>query len=234
MMAILLDVAVVAVLVFFLWRGAKRGFVLTVCGLAAVVVALVGASFLANLLAEPVAKAVEPIVSERIQESLSEAIQGTEFTATGGGVAETPEEVSLPGVIEHLKENDLFRGFADAFQEAVDKGVAEVTTNAAQSVAHFAAVQIAHHVLFILGFILVLILWFILSHALDLITRLPVLNTLNEVGGGVVGLLKGLLILCLVGAVLRFCGWPAPETVAETHILRFFTNENPIVRVFGL
>ena len=45
------DIAILAILVLFAWRGASRGFVLSLCGLLAVIVAFVGASFLANLLA---------------------------------------------------------------------------------------------------------------------------------------------------------------------------------------
>ena len=48
------DIAIVVILILFAWRGASRGFVLSLCGLLAVVVAFVGASFLANLLAPKV------------------------------------------------------------------------------------------------------------------------------------------------------------------------------------
>ena len=140
---IIYDIIIAAVLLFFLWRGYCKGFVLTLCSLLAVFVALIGASVLSNALAEPAAKAVEPVVAARIQESLAEAIQNTEFVSVDGGVAEKPEEIALAGVIQHLKETELFQGFADAFQKAVDSGVAEVTANAAQALAHFAAVQIA-------------------------------------------------------------------------------------------
>ena len=154
---IIYDIIIAAVLLFFLWRGYCKGFVLTLCSLLAVFVALIGASVLSNALAEPAAKAVEPVVAARIQESLAEAIQNTEFVSVDGGVAEKPEEIALAGVIQHLKETELFQGFADAFQKAVDSGVAEVTANAAQALAHFAAVQIARIVIFVIAFFAVLI-----------------------------------------------------------------------------
>ena len=49
------DVIIAAVLLFFLWRGYRRGFVLTLCSLLAVFVALIGASILSNALADPAA-----------------------------------------------------------------------------------------------------------------------------------------------------------------------------------
>ena len=62
------DVIIAAVLLFFLWRGYVKGFVLTLCSLLAVFVALIGASILSNVLAEPVAKAIEPVVSSSIHD----------------------------------------------------------------------------------------------------------------------------------------------------------------------
>ena len=50
MSGIVLDLILAALLLFFLWRGYSKGFVLTLCGLLAVVVAFVGASFLAGVL----------------------------------------------------------------------------------------------------------------------------------------------------------------------------------------
>lgn len=224
---IIYDIIIAAVLLFFLWRGYAKGFVLTLCSLLAVFVALIGASILSNALAEPVAKAVEPIVATRIQDSLSEAIKTTEFVADDGGVAQSPEEVALTGVIEHLKENELFQGFADAFQKAVDSGIAEVTTNAAQSLAHFVAVQIARTVIFAVAFIAVLIAWFFISHALDLVAKLPVLSTVNAWGGGAIGLVKGGLIIFIV--VWLFCdSYIPPEAVEGSYLLKFFVTVSPL------
>lgn len=221
------DVMIAAVLLFFLWRGYRRGFVLTLCSLLAVFVALIGAFILSNALAEPAAKAVEPIVHQRIQASLTEAIRQTEFIAADGGVAETPEEIALAGVIGHLKESDLFQGFADAFQKAVDSGVAEVTSNAAQTLAHFVAVQIARMVIFVIAFAAVLIAWFFFSHTLDLVAKLPVLNTVNQWAGGAVGLCKGALIVFIAVWLLRGSYIPL-EAVEETYLLNFFATVSPL------
>ena len=57
---IVYDIGIAAVLLFFVWLGYRKGLVLTLCSLLAVFVALIGASFLSNALAEPVAKAIEP------------------------------------------------------------------------------------------------------------------------------------------------------------------------------
>lgn len=224
---IIYDLIIAAVLLFFVWLGYKKGLVLTLCSLLAVFVALIGASILSNALAEPAAKAVEPIVAARIQESLSEAIKSTEFVAADGGVAQSPEEIALAGVIGHLKETELFQGFVDTFQKAVDAGVAEVTANAAQSLAHFVAVQIARTVIFAVAFFAILIAWWFLSHTLDLVAKLPVLSTVNAWGGGAVGLVKGALVVYIAVWLFRDSYIP-PEAVEGSYLLKFFSTVSPL------
>lgn len=224
---IIYDLIIAAVLLFFVWLGYRKGLVLTLCSLLAVFVALIGASILSNALAEPAAKAIEPIVAERIQESLTEAIQSTEFASVDGGVAQLPEEVDLAGVIEHLKETKLFQGFAEAFQKAVDSGVAQVTANAAQSLAHYVAVQIARMVIFAVAFLAILIGWWFLSHALDLVAKLPVLSTVNAWGGGAVGLVKGALIAYIAVWLLRGSYIPL-AAIEDSYLLKFFATVNPL------
>ena len=224
---ILYDIALLAILAFFLWRGYRKGFVLTLCSLLAIFVALIGASFLSNALAEPVAKAVEPVVERRIQAALTEAIRNTEFVAVDGGVAETPEELPLNAVVEQLKESKVFQGFADSFQKAVDTGVTKVATHAAQALAHFVAVQIARMVIFVIAFFAVLIAWFFLSHALDLVAKLPVLNSVNRWGGGAAGLVKGALVLFIAAWLLKDSYIPS-EAVENTFLLKFFCTASPL------
>lgn len=224
---ILYDIAILMILAFFLWRGYRKGFVLTLCSLLAVFVALVGASFLSNTLAEPMAKAVEPVVERRIQDALTEAIRSTEFAAVNGGVAQTPEELPLNAVIEQLKESRLFQGFAEAFQKAVDNGAAEVATHAAQALAHFVAVQIARMVIFVIAFFAVLIAWHFLSRALDLVAKLPVLSSVNRWGGGAAGLVKGALVLFIAAWLLKDSYLPA-EAVEHSFLLNFFCTASPL------
>ena len=224
---IILDVIAFALILFFLWRGCEKGFVLTLCGFLAVFVALIGASILSNALAEPVAKAVEPVIERRIQDALTEAIQQTEFVSVDGGVAQSPEELPLSAVIQQLKDSGLYRSFANAFQSAVDSGVAEVTANAAKSLAHFVAVQIARTVLFALAFFAVLIAWSFLSRALDLVARLPVLSSVNRWGGGAIGLCKGVLIVMAAAWLLQDSFIPK-SMVEETILLKFLCSVNPV------
>lgn len=219
---IIYDIIIAAVLLFFLWRGYRRGLVLTLCSLLAVFVALIGASILSNTLADPVAKAIEPVVASSIHDTVTSYYQqGSEAGASSPGEEDWLAQLPLEELLRPLKESRAFQGFADTFQKAVDSGVADAAAHAAQALAHFAAVQIARTAIFSVAFIAVLIAWNILSHALDLVTRLPVLNGLNRWTGAAVGLVKGAAIVFIAVWLLRSSYIP-PEAAESTLLLRAF------------
>jgi len=221
------DLAIAAILILFTWLGSRKGLVLTLASLLAVFVALVGASFLSDALAEPVAKAIEPAVASSIHDTVTSYYQ--RVPAVDASVEENDWLAQLPleELVEPLKESRFFQGFADAFQKAVDNGVDQAVTHAAQALAHFVAVQIARAVLFAVAFFAILIAWYFASHALDLVAHLPVLSSVNRWGGGIAGFVKGAVVLFIAAWLLRDSFLP-PETVRNTVLLKFFCTSSPL------
>lgn len=221
------DLAVLAILLFFVWLGARRGLVLTLCSLLAVFVALIGASFLSDALAEPVAKAIEPAVARSIHDQVSSYWQRTpEADSSAGEEDDWLSQLPLEELLEPLRESRFFQGYVETFQQAVDDGVARIVTHAAQALARYVAVQIARTVIFVLAFFAILMAWWFLSHALDLVARLPVLSTVNRWGGGIAGFVKGALVLFIAGWLLK--GSLPPEAVRQTVLLKFFCTVSPL------
>ena len=225
MVYLIYDLAIIAVLALFAFWGSRKGLVLTLCSLAAVFVALIGASFLSDTLAEPVAKIIEPAVTGSIHDTVTSYYQRSpaESTEESDWLARLPlDELMAP-----MQESRLFNGYVEAFQKAVDDKAAEIVTHAVQALAHFVAVQIARTVIFILAFLAILIGWFFLSRTLDLVARLPVLSTFNRWGGTAAGLVKGALVLFIAAWVLRDSYIPQ-EAVENTFLLHFFCTASPL------
>jgi ABC-2 type transport system permease protein len=92
----------------------------------------------------------------------------------------------------------------------------------------------AKAVLFLAGFLLVLLLWKLLCNALNLVAKLPGLHGINKILGGILGLIKGWLILMVARWVLcDFLGWIPPEVAAESRLLAFLAAI-PIPSLLGL
>lgn len=226
-MYILFDVAIAAILLLFVWQGYKKGFVLTLCGFLAVFVAFIGATLISNALAKPVAQAIVPMIERGIHSTLEQSIQSSTSSLSAQSPDIIPEEMPLADILEALQDSPIFHSLAEAFQEAVDEGVETVATSAAQALAEYIAIQIARTVLFVLAFAAVLVGWFLLSHALDLAFKLPVLSTLNHWTGAGVGLIKGGLILFIAAWLLKG-SFLSSQAIENTFLLNFFCTSSPL------
>ena len=228
------DIAIAVILILFAWRGASRGFVLSLCGLLAVVVAFVGASFLANLLAPKVGAALEPQFAQAIEERLEEQFQQSGPAEVAAGLAEG-EDYPLQDVLSVLRDMGLYEDLVNTIDQAVQDGMTAVAANAAAAVAAAIAQSVAYTVIFTVAFALILIAWKVFSHAVDLVAKLPGLNFLNKTGGAAMGLLKGVIILFLAAWLIQYSGKLIPEeTVQQTHLLKFFMTTNPMTLLQGL
>ena len=217
---ILFDVLLVAILLFFTLRGVKKGFVLTLCSLVAVLVAIIGANIVADLATPVVADAIEPMIQETIQETLEK-----QFADGTVGVQEALTALGDKGgfylwIADALKDVDV-----DQLSVAV---LPALSHHAAQA-ATIVAAQLARGIIFIIAFFIILIAWGILSHALDLVTKLPVLDTLNSGLGGGIGFVKGVVIAYVaVWCLYRLSGYVSPETMEHTYLFRFLALHSPL------
>lgn len=220
------DLSILAILALFVWLGHRKGLVLTLCSLLAVFVAFIGASFLSDTLAEPAAKAIEPVITSSIHDQVTSYYQRSSTENTSVEENDWLAQLPLEELLEPLKNSRFFKGYAETFQKTVDEKAAEIVTHAAQELAHFVAVQLARMVIFSIAFFAILIGWYFLSHALDLVARLPVLYTANRWGGGLIGLVKGALVLFIAGWLLK--NSLPPEAVEGSFLLKFFCTVNPL------
>ncbi len=207
MLSYIFDIIIVLLLIFFAWRGAKKGLILTLFSLLALFVAFFGAKFLSNQFYEP--------VGELIQPAIHESLTGTE--------SGQDTDISTEDLLDIVRDSKLFSGFSGAVEDAVNDGTIEETEHrtASEAVAHYLSGLIAKVVLFAAAFLLILLIWFLLSHLLNFTFRLPILSAINRVGGLVLGLVKGALLVIVLVWIGQLTG--VVPTEPETPILSLFT-----------
>ena len=198
--------------------------------------AFLGASILSDALAGPVSQAITPAIESGIQDTVGSYYQYTPPVEDSGD-GSTPgdaffDELPLEDVLAALQDSSLYRSLTQNFQQAVEDGVETVAANAVRALAEYVAVQLTRTVLFLLCFVLILAGWFVLSHALDLAFKLPVLSTLNQWSGAAVGLVKGGVLLFI--ACWLFRGLIPQEAVDQSILLRFFCTTNPFLLIASI
>lgn len=226
---VLYDAAVVAILVFFFLRGRKKGLILTLCGLAAFFVALFGARVASEQLSPLAADAMLPHFSTAIEQQLGDNLNEKLDQLLAEG------ENGSNAIIDALKALGFYDEVSHAIRDAVSGQAAETAADVALSLARTVAELVAGVLVFVVAFLIISVLWFLLSRALDLAARLPVIHGLNTSLGALLGLAQGVLILFVAAWVLRLLGGVIPEeTVAQTRVLRFFMDTNPLTLISGI
>ena len=231
---LIFDLAIAAVLVLFTLMGRKRGFVLTLCGLLAVFVAFIGGAFLSDLMAPQVGRLIQPMVEEHVTRALQEVVNESQWSLEASaasvaldGLGQVAPQLPVEQALAALEGTDIYRVFGDALKNALNEGLLNVTSSAAGAIAGYVAQEVARVVLFLICFVVVLATWTLLSHALDLAFRLPVLSSVNAMMGGVVGLLKGVLVVFIAAWLLK--GSVIPQAAQEqTYLLKFFCENSPL------
>lgn len=227
MTAYIFDVAIIIILAFFAWRGAKKGLILTLCGLLGLFVAFFGAQFISTQFHGPVAHIMEPAIYQAIRgaepETEQEETDNSTITIPGTITEKEEPDYTLEQLLESMKEQGLFAGFSYFLDQAKNEESipSEGGLTVASALADYLANLVAKATLFALSFLLILLIWFLVSHILDLAFHLPILATVNTVGGLLAGLLKAVLIVF----VLVWLGQLAELVPAEptTPVLSLFT-----------
>lgn len=213
--SLILDVVIAALFLYFFGMGVRRGLILTLCSLLAVLIALAGGWALAKTCSPALAERIAPAITQQVQAKLEE--KQTESTA----------ESSNP-----LEQLGLPPQFVNQLQKLTASTASLSSESAAVLGASIAGV-ISKAILFLVGFAVVMIIWQLLCHGLNLVAKLPGLHFLNKALGGVLGLVEGFLLLMLARWVLcDLLGWIPQDVVAKSYLLHFLSSL-PIYHLLG-
>ena len=190
-----LEIIVATIIFVFAIKGMKQGLVLTIC------------SFVTLFLAVMITQTVTPQVSSAIRENenivsvMSEKVEAVLFNNNDKSDSKMDnekqiEKLSIPKVLKKgLTENDNKSKYEEI-------GAANFQEYASTYIAY----SIINSITYIVVFILILSLLKVITHALNLLTKLPVIHTLNKLGGLGVGVLEGLIIVWIgFVALTMFC-----------------------------
>lgn len=203
--------------------GMKVGFIKTVFSLVSLILALIltiwispmvknymmGNDKFYNGIATKVEKLLPFAEEEIIEEEQPEAI----------------EELSVP---KSIKEGLLENNTVESYKEMA-------ITSFKQYVSHYLTGVIINSLSFITTFIAIQILLWVIFMALDLISKLPLLNQVNKTAGLLAGLVHGLILVWLFFILMNVFGGTAfgqsvMKLVGENEVLSIIYNNNILLK----
>ena len=215
---------VIVFFVLFFWLGMKKGLIKMVYSVgilvAGVILSMILNPFVSTLLHNN--NSIYQFVYQAVEENV--ALEGK--IKTLHQETNAIDALPLPELIrQKLKENNN----AEIYE-------AMAVTSFKTYVYKYITNMILNGISYISVYIIITVLLFVIAGALDLISKLPVLKEVNQLAGGAVGLIGGLLIFwvfCTILAVFSNAQWAQKlyEMINESAILSGLYNGNLIMKL---
>jgi len=205
---IIVDILMLALIVFFIWHGYRRGLVHSAAGLLSTIIAGVTAWILANALAQPLSDIISPMLEPAIGRIMEAAAENSDVLPHLPDSAQI--EQLFAAAAEALKSFGLsigIGGSGNAITDAITQNISEKGQSFIEAMTSSVSHAISFAGVLVFGFIAVRAILEIGVGLVASIFKLPVLNFLNKLGGAVIGLLQGLLILFAIGWAAQFVGF---------------------------
>lgn len=215
----MIDVVMLAVIGLFGVLGWKRGLLRTLSELVVVALALFLASQISAVAAHYVVdELLRPATETAVREQVAAVAQETSRTArekADGALESIPNSFIRRHARQLLADTSLPDTLEAAGQEALLAACLRLTDNVLNTVVY----NLVHSLLYAVCFtVLTAVLRFVLR-ALNIAVRLPGLRQLNEAGGALVGLGKGVLLAYVCAWLLSRAGVLTKEMTGGSVLL---------------
>lgn len=223
-----IDIILLIIIALCTWNGYKKGLVSGIAAILAIVVAIFGGSLLSSAYAHEVVPALEPFVDGYIdsQDNRSAVLESMGYADTAYSVEDVlATDSSLK--YDYAYECMLNVGFYSRISEKLAVDAVELAEDSDMDTTDAVVSVICDTVTYVggvvLGFLLIVIFLTALANVGNLSLRLPNMENLDEIGGAVVGFLKGFIYCILLCWLLSFLGLIiGRETLGDTTLARFF------------
>ncbi|MBR1660559.1 MAG: CvpA family protein [Oscillospiraceae bacterium] len=212
-MKAVIDLVLLGILILCTWSGYKKGILMGVGGIVAIVVSIYGANLLANVFSYDVVPALKPFASGYTDRLL---------TGEDGKVMKELGWENYNYSVEDLLQRypDRRGEFSQTCYEALGIDSVTAASMAERSVTYAresgvgmkdAMVQIlcesvGYVACFLLAFLILIIILTVIGNLPNLSYKIPGMDIVNNIGGAVLGLVTGILFCVLLVWALKFMG----------------------------
>jgi uncharacterized membrane protein required for colicin V production len=183
-------IAVVIFLAVYAIRGRQEGFIKTVFSIFSILIALV------------LTYEIQPYVSKTLQHN-DKIVSYVEHKVDASvdldkkeeGVSDQRSSIEGLRLPKSLKKSLIENNNTEVYKALVVEKFEDY-------VSSYLAMVILNALSFVVVFLIVYVLLFIISRALDILSHLPLINGLNKTAGLLVGLLRGLVVIWILCILL--------------------------------
>lgn len=222
--SVMIDIVIAVVLIAFTAAGWKHGLIRTLVGLAAMVLAVGLSSQIARAAApEIVDRYLRPATYAAIEERAQELAKGEEVSSVEDLRRDLSQVLdAIPNDFIREKAQDTVDGLlpqGEALGGALLAPLEELGRDMADRVLDTLVQDVLRSILCAALFVILSTVFRIVARTLRIVEKLPGVRQLNELGGALAGLAKGLVLVCLALWVLCHIGVITPEMAEGSIVL---------------
>ncbi len=234
-----IDLILLAIVIISVWAGYKKGLIMGIGGMIAIIVSLYGACLLSTAFSYELVPAARPFASGYVERQMETTVLeklNLENTALSvEDVLASDSELQHDFCYECFRSVGIYKNAADQMATEAEEYAAENNTEVTEAVVEVLCVRATYVAGVILCFLLLFIILTAIGNIPNLTFRIPNMETLDYAGGAVMGLVKGVTLCVLLCWALRFAGLVIGEDTLESTLLaRFFITIDIITIGVGI
>lgn len=231
----ILDALTVGIIGVFTISSYRKGFLNTIV----VLLGSLGAMFVSLTYSQPVAELVyQKFFYEKISAMVAQHL-GSFTAADAAAFAKSIEDLAgeMPALLSSALESELGIYVGQWYQQLANSDAATVTAAITNTIIAPLAIGLLRVVVFFIMFSLLMMLVNTIAGLLKTVNHLPLIGMFNELLGGVLGAIQGMLYVFVLSAVLWFLisasggkfGPITAEMIEQTIIFKRFYTAGPWV-----
>ena len=225
-MGIVVDVIILICLLSSMLISYRRGL----SGSVFRIISFVLAVLLTLILYKPVAKMVidKTSIDVSIKNSIIEVFKNSE---------KEEEQEEIQEVKEDEEDNELVGGFLETMKEKAEGAVGEAKDRIIEDSAEEIALKIVYIGVGVLLFFAIRIILLVVEVIISFITKLPIIEQVDKLGGIIYGFVEGVIIVYILLAIISFMNVinimePIHNAISESILGSFMYQHNIILKLF--
>ncbi len=225
-MSLIIDLILIAIIAFCAWNGYRKGFIMGISGILALIVAFYGAQIVADTYSQEFNSMLKPFISGIVDSAVAKVQEDT--------VGSFDDEDVYEVTYDALGNIGILKSAAHDIADEIAQKVERTGQTMREEIVSVLCSKISYILTAVVVFLLILIVFTVIANIINLAFKLPGLEFINELFGALFGFAKGAVIVVAIAWVMRFLGVLVDEAIVnKTVLLEWLMEHNLVTKFFG-
>ena len=219
-----LTIVVVVLFITNVFTSHKRGFIKTLFDTATIVIAVLLTTVCAPFIAEQISSNKD--IYDAVSKQVDMFVKENKYVSDDEEQEQFIDEMVLPGGIkEYLKKNNTVKVYEEQGLESFNEYIVYGLTSIVISILSYIVI-----------FVVIRLGLLIFTSVVDLISKLPIIEEFDGMGGVLIGAVKGLIEIWILLLVITLVantkiGVSAMECINDNFLLEMLYNNNILLQI---